>query len=83
LFAKTPSKKIIVSLLNQLGWKAKIQSIITESDLIRWYEKALRGTFSELCGDKILKKLSDEIQVEFPTTDKKEFLQFIQKCGYV
>ncbi len=41
-----------------------------------------RGQFAQLCGDKILKKLSDEIQVEFPTTDKKEFLQFIQKRGY-
>ncbi len=30
----------------------------------------------------VLKKLSDEIQVEFPTTDKKEFLKFIEKRGY-
>jgi len=82
IVCKDTEQKIIVSLLNQMGWKSKIQSIVTETDLLRWYEKALRGQFSQLCGDKILKKLSDEIQVEFPTTDKKEFLQFIQKRGY-
>jgi type II restriction enzyme len=65
-----------------MGWKSKIQSIITESDLLRWYEKALRGKFADSIGDAVLKKLSDEIQVEFPTTDKKEFLQFIEKRGY-
>ncbi len=82
IVCKDTEQKIIVSLLNQMGWKSKIQSIVTESDLLRWYEKALRGKFSESIGDAVLKKLSDEIQVEFPTTDKKEFLQFIEKRGY-
>lgn len=69
--------------LYSINWvgKQKYKVLLPKAYLIRWYEKALRGTFSELCGDKILKKLSDEIQVEFPTTDKKEFLQFIQKRG--
>ncbi len=82
IVCKDTEQKIIVSLLNQMGWKSKIQSIVTESDLLRWYEKALRGKFSDVVGDAVLKKLSDEIQVEFPTTDKKEFLQFIEKRGY-
>lgn len=82
IVCKDTEQKIIVSLLNQLGWKSKIQSIVTESDLLRWYEKALRGKFADSIGDTVLKKLSDEIQVEFPSTDKKEFLQFIEKRGY-
>ncbi|MDP3010771.1 MAG: HaeII family restriction endonuclease [Methylococcales bacterium] len=82
IVCKDTEQKIIVSLLNQMGWKSKIQSIVTESDLLRWYEKALRGKFANSIGDAMLKKLSDEIQVEFPTTDKKEFLQFIEKRGY-
>ncbi|MSP27007.1 MAG: HaeII family restriction endonuclease [Methylococcales bacterium] len=82
IVCKDTEQKIIISLLNQLGWKSKIQSIVTESDLLRWYEKALRGKFADSIGDMMLKKLSDEIQVEFPTTDKKEFLQFIEKRGY-
>ncbi|GDX84876.1 type II restriction endonuclease HaeII [Methylococcaceae bacterium] len=82
IVCKDTEQKIIVSLLNQMGWKSKIQSIVTESDLLRWYEKSLRGKFSNSVGNAVLKKLSDEIQVEFPTTDKKEFLQFIEKRGY-
>jgi membrane-bound lytic murein transglycosylase MltF len=65
-----------------MGWKSKIQSIVTEVDLLEWYEKGLRGTFSDSLGDAILQKLANEIQVEFPTTDKREFLQFIEKRGY-
>lgn len=82
IVCKDTEQKIIVSLLNQMGWKSKIQSIVTESDLLRWYEKALRGKFAYVIGDAVLKKISDEIQVEFPTTDKKEFLQFIEQRGY-
>jgi type II restriction enzyme len=82
IVCKDTEQKIIVSLLNQMGWKSKIQSIVTESDLLKWYEKALRGKFAESIGDNVLQKLADEIQVEFPTTDKKEFLQFMQKRGY-
>ncbi len=82
IVCKDTEQKIIVSLLNQMGWKSKIQSIVTESDLLKWYEKALRGKFANSIGDNVLQKLADEIQVEFPTTDKKEFLQFMQKRGY-
>ena len=82
IVCKDTEQKIIVSLLNQLGWKSKIQSIVTESDLLRWYEKALRGKFADLIGDAVLQKLANEIQVEFPTTDKREFLQFMEKRGY-
>lgn len=82
IVCKDTEQKIIVSLLNQMGWKSKIQSIITESDLLRWYEKALRGKFADSMGDAVLRKLSDEIQVEFPTTDKKEFMNFFEKRCY-
>jgi type II restriction enzyme len=69
-------------LLNQLGWKSKIQSIVTEKELLSWYEKALQGNFADLIADNVLQKLANEIQVEFPTTDKTEFLQFMEKRGY-
>jgi type II restriction enzyme len=82
IVCKQAEQKIIVSLLNQMGWKSKIQSIVTENDLLLWYEKALRGRFAQSIGDSVLKKIADEIQVEFPTTDKKEFLQFIEQRGY-
>jgi HaeII restriction endonuclease len=82
IVCKDTEEKIIVSILNQMGWKSKIQSIVTESHLLVWYEKALRGKYAKTIGDKVLKNLMDEIQVEFPATDNKEFLKFIKQRGY-
>ncbi len=69
-------------MLNQIGWKAKIQSIITEIDLINWYEKALRGAFKEEIGDNILKILNNEIKIEFPVTEKNKFQTFYTDRNY-
>jgi hypothetical protein len=82
IVCKDTEQKIIVSVLNQIGWKSKIQSIVTETDLLTWYERALRGKFANSIGDKVLKKLTDEIQVEFPATDNAEFMKFIKQRGY-
>ncbi len=82
IVCKKAEEKIILSLLNQIGWKAKIQSIITEIDLIHWYEKALRGTFKEEIGDNILKILNNEIKIEFPVTEKTKFQTFYTDRNY-
>ncbi len=75
-------QKIILSLLTQIGWKSKIQSIITETDLLNWYEKALRGKFASTIGDAVLKNIQNQIAIEFPTTNNMEFTEFYQSRGY-
>lgn len=82
IVCKDSEKNIILSLLNQIGWKSKIQSIITEKDLIEWYEKALRGSFANEIGEKILKNLREEIGMEFPATNKTDLLLFKKERGY-
>lgn len=82
IVCKASEQKLILSLLNQIGWKSRIQSIITENDLLNWYEKALRGNFSNVIGDKVLKNLSDEIKIEFPASDSAEFSSFYNQRGY-
>lgn len=82
IVCKDSEEKLIVSLLTQIGWKSKIQSIITESDLILWYDKALRGLFSNEIGDKVLATLYDEILLEFPATNCDDFNAFKQDRGY-
>jgi len=82
IVCKDTEQKIIVSLLNQLGWKSRIQSIVTETDLLNWYEKALRGKHAKSIGDKVLKKLTDEIKVEFPATDNSELMKFYKQRKY-
>ena len=82
IVCKDSEEKVIISLLNQIGWKSKIQSVITEKDLIYWYDKALRGNFSEEIGDKMLSILYNEIQIEFPVTNNTEMQKFKIKRGY-
>lgn len=82
IVCKQAEQKIILSLLNQIGWKSRIQSIITENDLNDWYEKALRGKYGEQIGEKMLQTLSNEIKVEFPVTENIEFERFFNGRGY-
>lgn len=82
IVCKDSEEKLILSLLNQIGWKAKIQSVITERDLVLWYEKALRGKYADEIGEKVITTLADEILLEFPTTNKKDFKRFKRTRGY-
>ena len=66
---KDVEKDVIVSLLSQIGWRSHIQSVVSETDLVNWYEKALRGQYSELLADKLLYCLAQEIAEEFPSVD--------------
>ncbi|HLU86301.1 MAG TPA: HaeII family restriction endonuclease [Taishania sp.] len=82
IVCKDTEQKIILSLLNQIGWKSRIQSIITESDLLKWHEKALRGKYAKTIGDKLLINITDEIAIEFPATNATEFTDFYKSRGY-
>lgn len=70
IVCKDAEKGIIMSLLTQIGWKSKIQSIITENDLIHWYNKALRGKYAECLGDILLDKMRTELKAEFPSINE-------------
>lgn len=67
IVCKEAEEKLIVSLLNQIGWRNRIQSIVTEKNLIDWYEKALRGKYSNILGDTLLHTICEEIANEFPS----------------
>ena len=70
IVCKDAEKDIILSLLTQIGWRARIQSIITENNLIEWYEKACRGKYSNILGSRLLETLSNEIRKEFPSVSE-------------
>ena len=70
IVCKDAERGVIVSLLTQIGWKSRIQSIITEKDLMNWYEKALRGKYADLLGDVLLEKMREELAKEFPSIDE-------------
>ncbi len=80
IVCKDAEKDVIVSLLNQIGWRSRIQSIVTENDLVKWYEKALRGKHSKVLGDILLAKMRMELVKEFPSID--ETPEIIKKRKY-
>lgn len=80
IVCKDAERDIIASLLSQIGYASKITSIITESHLVEWYEKALRGKFADTLGDEVLKNLQVEIMEEFPPT--KELPSMLTDRGY-
>lgn len=67
IVCKDAEKGIILSLLNQIGWRSKIQSIVTEADLTNWYGKALRGKYSKTLGNALLSSIKEELTLEFPS----------------
>ena len=69
IVCKDAEKRVIESILKQIGWRSKIQSIVTESDLVVWYEKALRGEYSSQLSESLLKTLIEEISNEFPSVN--------------
>lgn len=76
IVCKAAESKLIVSLLTQIGWKSKIQSIVTEDDLVEWYEKALRGTYSAQMGERMLTTMCEQISVEFPSIEQSRGILF-------
>lgn len=70
IVCKDAEKDVILSLLTQIGWRIHIQSIVTENDIVNWYEKALRGKFSSILAEKLLNTLAEEISQEFPSLNE-------------
>ena len=70
IVCRDAEKDVILSLLTQIGWRSRIQSIVTENDLILWYEKALRGKYADVIGDILLDKMRIELGKEFPSIDE-------------
>lgn len=72
IVCKDIEKKLLVSILNQIGWKSRIQSIVTEENLILWYDKALRGKYATELSNHLLSVLQEEMQNEFPSISDDE-----------
>jgi hypothetical protein len=82
IVCKSAEKNVIKSILSQIGWQSRIQSIITLDDLDSWYKRALRGIYSDKLGDKVLSILANEIKNEFPSVGNDDFQKFKKTRGY-
>jgi type II restriction enzyme len=82
IVCKEAEQTVILSLLNQIGWKSRIQCIVTEKQLAVWYKQCLKNNDTNL-GQRILARLNDELRREFPSTKTNVFEDFMTKRGYV
>lgn len=82
IVCKKAEVKLISSLLTQIGWRSRIQSIVTIEELFNWYDKALKGKHSILLGDSLLENIREQIQLEFPSIGSNKFIEFIESRGY-
>jgi len=82
IVCKHSEEKIINSLLTQIGWRSRIQAVITIDEIVSWYGEALTGSFSDRIGDQLIASLASEIKTEFPSVGYDGFQQFKQQRGY-
>jgi hypothetical protein len=73
-------KDAILALIAQLGLEARIQGIITLSDLESWYELCLGEKYQLTLGSTLLTDLIREFDLEFPSS--LEIEPFIKERGY-
>jgi type II restriction enzyme len=77
---KDADADVIQTITKQIGWGRRVRAIVSESDLIRWYEKCLRGKFAAQLGDVLLKHLSNGFKAEFP--QNTQIHDFMKKRKY-
>ncbi len=76
IVCKDAEAKVIETVLKQIDYGARVRGIVKESDLVKWYEKCLRGKFSEKLADTLLDRLLNGFEAEFPfSTTLAEFLE--------
>lgn len=66
LVCKEAEKSIIQSVLEQAGAFSKVQSVITSSDMMRWYGLSFSEPYTDSIGQSALKKIREEFDYEFP-----------------
>lgn len=77
---RTQDESVIRVLAKQIGWGARVRGIVTEADLIRWYDKCLRGVFSSDLAAPLMERLVQGFAAEFPQLNA--IGAFIEERGY-
>ena len=64
------------AITKQIGWGKRVRGIVTEKDLVSWYEKCLRGSFAAELAEPLMKALRDGFVAEFPQLGQiKSFME--------
>jgi hypothetical protein len=66
----------------QISWGQRVKAIVKQSDLVRWYEKCLRGKFKDELAELLLHKLVDQFRVEFPQLENSKLQDLLSSRDY-
>ena len=58
--------KVIEVVAKQINWGRRVRGIVSESELIAWYERCMRGENAATLARPLLRRLSDSFKAEFP-----------------
>lgn len=67
-------------ITRQIGWGRRVRGIVTESDLISWYDRCLRGKFAVEIASPLLNCLVAGFKAEFP--QHSALPDFLAERGY-
>ena len=74
--------QVIETITRQISWGKRVRGIVKESDLVRWYEKCLRGKFAKDLADQLICQLSHSFHKEFPQAELTLMNDFFAERGY-
>jgi len=72
----------IQAVLKQVGMRDRIRGIITEPELLKWYELACGERYHNTLGMDLLDALRIEFLLEFPVTHDQRVNEFLTDRGY-
>ncbi len=81
IVCKSADKSLINRILRQLGFSHRIQGIITQDDLEKWYLKCFSDKYKKSLGITLLENLAREFDEEFPSSGAV-LSQFIKERKY-
>lgn len=80
IVCKDAELEVIRVITSQIGWGRRVQGYVTESDLVGWYERCLRGRYANRLGGPLLGRLKTEFAKEFPQLSA--VMPFMEERGY-
>lgn len=81
IVCKDADAVVIQTIIRQIGWGLRVRGIVKETDLINWYERCLRGQFSDNLAIPLIEKLRTGFRAEFPQSFA--LTDFLEERGYM
>ncbi len=73
--------KVIEVVAKQINWGRRVRGIVSESELIAWYERCMRGENAATLARPLLRRLSDGFKAEFPQAGA--MVAFLEERDYL